>query len=198
MSASPFGERPLVLHRVSSWVVVGGATLGSVALLLDRVAPKWVGNAGAVWFMAGFVAGLAARSRREGMWFGTLGLVTATVVYYALRLATSASFSVVDLVPIPAGWLAIGIATGAVAGWLGARARSERGLWGAPAGAFLGEAAAVMVLRQRVTQAVVEILCASICLWAARSALRRGLVVAASAVPFVALFATWYRLVMWW
>lgn len=184
-------------QRISTLVVLGGTVLGAAAVLLDRVVPRWVGNAGAVWFMAAFLAGLAARSSIEGAKLGTLCLVAATLVYYALRLALYASFSVEDLVPVPAGWLVIGVLTGIVAGWAGARARDRAAWWGPPAGVFVGEAIAVLTLRARVSEFVVETLCACICLWAARSSLTRGLVLALTTVPPVTLFATYYRLVLW-
>ncbi|HEY7874048.1 MAG TPA: DUF6518 family protein [Actinomycetota bacterium] len=194
---TPTADAPLLLERIAAWAVLGGTALGAGAVLLDHVVPKWVGNAGAVWFVAAFLAGLAALSTVEGVKLGTLCLVAATVVYYALRLAIYPFFSVEDLVPVPAGWLVVGIITGVTAGWAGARARDRVAWWGAPAGVFLGEAIAVLGLRARASQFVVETLCGVACLWLARSSLRRGLVVALTTLPPVALFATYYRLVLW-
>jgi hypothetical protein len=70
-------------------------------------------------------------------------------------------------------------------------------MWGAPAGVFLGEAVAILVLRQRVAQAVVEVCCATLCLRLTRGAVKRGLAVAATAIPYVAGFAALYRVALW-
>jgi hypothetical protein len=189
-------QGPLVLQRVSTWVVIGGSVLGCAAMLSDRVAPKWVGNMAAVWFLAGFLAGLTTGDYKRGIRLGILALVAGNLAYYGLRVSVGA-LAPGKLVPVPAGWLAVGVVSGAVSGALGVLARTRPAAWGVPAGAFLGEATTVLVLRQRVGQVVVEVLCAAACLWFARAALPRALVVTATTLPYVAGFAVLYRLVLW-
>jgi hypothetical protein len=106
--------------------------------------------------------------------------------------------SVGDLASVPLWWLVMGAAIGVFSGWLGARSHRFSEAWGAPAGVFLGEAVAVLALRGRVTQALLEVLCALACLGVMNGAYARGVLVAAATVPSVALFAVYYRLVLWW
>ena len=175
---------------------LGGCALGVTARLVDEFAPKWIGNMGAIWFLAGFVAGRLVKLPRLGARAGAICLAVATVAYYALRLVVD-PITIDDLVPIPLWWLVIGTAIGLASGWLGARSHALVETWGAPAGVFLGEAITVLVLRQRVTQAALEICCAVMCLRLTRSAWKRGAVLAATTIPYVAGFAALYRLALW-
>lgn len=178
-------------------VVAGGCALGVFARLADEVAPKWIGNVGAVWFMAGFLAGRLVTRPRLGARAGALCLLIATLAYYALRLALD-SLAIDDLLSIPLWWLAVGTAIGSVSGWFGARSNRFVESWGAPAGVFLGEAVAVLALRGRIAQAAVEACCALPSLYLMKGAWGRGLLLGAATVPTVAVFAVYYRLVLWW
>jgi len=177
-------------------VVAGGCALGVAARVVDELAPKWIGNVGAAWFLAGFLAGRVARLPRLGERAGALCLAVATVAYYALRLVVD-PITVGDLIPIPLWWLIVGAGVGALSGWLGARSHPLVEMWGAPAGVFIGEAIAILVLRQRVAQAVLEVCCAAVCLRLTRGAVKRGVAVAATTVPYVAGFAALYRVALW-
>ena len=169
--------------------------MGFWARLVDRVAPKWVGNVAALWFLAGFVAGRSGRGSPGGVRRGVVCLATANLAYYGLRLALD-PISIGDLLPIPAMWLAVGIVCGAVSGRLGELSYRHVHAWGIPAGVFAGEAVVVIVLRQRFVQAVLELVAAAACLTMARARWPRAAVLAAGTLPFVGWLAGLYRIVL--
>jgi hypothetical protein len=173
---------------------LGGIALGVGARLVDFVFPKWIGNVAAVWFLAGFVAGRAAR-RGTGMMAGIVCLTIATVAYYLLRLAID-PLSLRYLVGVPVMWLVAGVGSGAVSGRLGELSYRHAHAWGVPAGVFAGEAGVVMMLRQRVPQALAELVCAGLCLWRARARWPKATALAAGTVPFVAWLGLLYRIVL--
>lgn len=190
-------EASSVTPELRRWapLVLGGVVLGLSARLVDLVAPKWIGNIAAIWFLAGFVAGRAAWRRGVGAAAGVVCLVVATISYYGLRLAVD-SISLSDLVGIPSMWLVAGIGSGAVSGRLGELSFRHPHAWGVPAGVFAGEAVVVMLLRQRATQAFAETVCALACLWMARSRWPRALALAAGTLPFVGSLAGMYRILL--
>jgi hypothetical protein len=177
--------------------VGAGAALGVAARLVDEIAPRWTGNLGATWFVAAFLAGGLESRPRLGARAGALCLSVATVAYYALRLAID-PIALRQVVPIPLVWLAAGVVTGLAGGAMGARAKEQPAWWGAPAGVFLGEAIAVVLLRGRVAQAVAEAACAAGCVRLMKGAWKRGLILAAATTPATAAFALYYRLVLYW
>ena len=162
---------------------------------MDRIAPKWVGNVAAVWFLAGFLAGRSGRGAPGGLRRGVVCLIAGNVAYYGLRLAVD-PISLADLVPIPALWLCVGIVCGAVAGRLGELSYRYPHAWGIPAGVFAGEAVVVIVLRQRFVQAALEVAAAALCLAMARARWPRAAVLAAGTLPFVGWLAGLYRIVL--
>ena len=174
---------------------LGGIALGLGARVVDFVFPKWIGNVAAVWFLAGFVAGRATRRRGTGALAGVVCLTTATIAYYALRLAID-SISLGHLLGVPSMWLAAGVGSGAVSGRLGELSFRHVHAWGVPAGVFAGEAVVVMVLRQRATQSAAELVCAGLCLWMARARWPRALALAAGTIPFVGWLGLLYRILL--
>lgn len=192
---APSDPRPLLLERTTTWLVLGGCALGFWARLVDRVAPKWVGNVAALWFLAGFMAGRGGRGAPGGIRRGIVCLVAANLAYYGLRLAVD-PISVGDLFPIPALWLCAGIVSGAVSGRLGELSHRHAHAWGIPAGVFVGEAVVVVVLRGRFVQAILELVAAAACLAMARARWPRAAALAAGTVPFVGWLAGLYRIVL--
>jgi hypothetical protein len=177
-------------------LILGGCALGLAARAADGLGPRWIGNVAAAWFLAGFLAGRTVRVPKLGARAGMMCLSIGTGAYYALRLIID-PISLADLAPIPLWWLVVGAGTGFVAGWLGARSHRWEEAWGAPAGVFLGEALAILVLRQRMVQVVIECSCAGACLRLARRRWKRGLALAAASIPYVAGFAAVYRVALW-
>lgn len=188
------GGSQLLLEWTTTWLVVGGCALGFWAVIVDRVAPRWVGNIAALWFLAGFLAGRSTR-RAGGALRGVICLVSATIAYYGLRVATD-SISIEYLAGVPVMWLVAGIASGAVSGRLGQLSYLHPYAWGAPAGVFAGEAIVVMFLRQRLSQAALELVCALACVALARARWQRAVVVAAGTIPVVGWLAGMYRIVL--
>ena len=172
-----------------------GVGLGLSARLVDFVAPKWIGNVAAAWFVAGFLAGRAVRRRGWGAAAGVICLTTATVAYYALRLALD-SITLAYLTGVPTLWLIAGIGSGAVSGRLGELSFKHPHAWGFPAGVFLGEAVVVVFLRQRLVQAGAELLCACVCMWMARARWPKAALLAAGTIPLIGWLATLYRIIL--
>lgn len=174
--------------------VAVGIALGLAARLLDEVAPKWVGNVGAVWFLAGFLVARLERDPRRGAMIGALCLTSACVSYYAWRVSIDGTISARYLATIGLLWLAASIGVGVLSGAAGAASRTIAAAWGIAAGTFAGEAAAVLILSRRVVQAVVEIFIAV--LLVSRAGSRRVLQLAAATTLVVAFIGATYRLAL--
>ena len=181
--------------RTSSRVVVAavGVILGLAARLVDDIAPRWVGNVGAVWFVVAFFAGRRARRPHEGAILGAIALGAATLAYYAYRLFVDGTISTRYLSRVGISWLIAALVVGAIGGWVGAASRTVNPPWGAPAGVLLGEAAAVAYLRQRWVQVIVEVAAAGVILYLAKRRSRTLKLVTAVTAAAVAAFAIVYR-----
>lgn len=175
-------------------VAAAGVGLGLAARLVDDVAPRWVGNVGAVWFLAAFLAGRSRRNPRAGAAMGALCLIAACVSYYAWRVAVDGTISLRYLSTVGLLWLLASVAVGSIGGAFGALSRTISSSWGIPAGVFAGEAAAVLFLRQRWIQVVVEAIVAIVLLGRAR--FPRGVRVAAVTAVLVAAIGVSYRLLL--
>ena len=161
--------------------MIFGGLFGLAARLVDDVAPKWVGNVGAVWFLVGFVIGRRAHRWPEGAVLAALGLATANTAYYLWRYLVDQDASIRYLSRAGIYWLLMATACGLVAGVVGALSTTRPALWGVVAGVCAGEALAVALLREKPTQVAIESLMALICLAPAIRGRTRDVVVAASA-----------------
>lgn len=181
--------------KTSTWLAVAavGAVLGVAARLVDDVAPRWVGNMGAVWFAAAFFAGRRARRPHQGAVLGAVTLLSAAVAYYAFRIFVDETISVRYLSKVGLFWLLAALVVGTAGGWLGALSRTINPPWGTPVGVFLGEAAAVAYLRQRWEQVVAELIAAALILYLAKRRSRTLKLVAATTAVAVAAFGIIYR-----
>ena len=180
------------------WViaVMTGIALGLAARLIDDVAPRWVGNVGAVWFLAGFLLGRGAPRLREGAFLGAAGLILATLTYYAWRLGVDGTISTYYLSSVGAFWLTAAAIAGTASGGLGAASNRRPQPWGIAIGVLIGEAAAVAVLSQRFEQVVVELAGAAAITASSRHRLREHVPVVGVTTTVVALVALGYRLAL--
>ena len=181
--------------KTSKWVAVVavGAVLGLAARLVDDVAPRWVGNVGALWFAAAFFAGRRARRPRDGAILGALILLSATVSYYSFRIFVDETISARYLSRVGVFWLLAALAVGTAGGWLGALSRTVNPPWGTPAGVFLGEAAAVAYLKERWEQVFLEVVAAVVILLLAKRRSRTLKIVLVLTAVGVFAFALVYR-----
>lgn len=166
--------------------------LGLAARLVDGVAPRWVGNVGAVWFVAAFLVGRVQKDRTAGAGAGALCLAVACLSYYAWRVAIDGTISIGYLLSIGAMWLVASVITGVLAGALGSAARTRHHPWGIAAGVLIGEGVAVLVLSGRVVQPVIELAAAAVMLLLG-GMIRRTWFAAAVTAVIVALLAVAYR-----
>jgi Family of unknown function (DUF6518) len=174
-------------------MVVGGS-FGIAARLVDDVAPKWVGNVGAVWFLAGFVVGRRARRWPAGAVLAALGLATANTSYYLWRYLVDQDASMRYLGHAGIYWLVMATGCGLVAGAVGALSTPRPALWGVVAGVCAGEALAVALLREKPAQVAIESLVALVCLGPAVRGRARDVAIAASAgIASVILLGLSYR-----
>ncbi|MDP9067986.1 MAG: DUF6518 family protein [Actinomycetota bacterium] len=136
--------------------VVVGIALGLAARLVDDVAPRWVGNVGAVWFLAGFLVGRRQRSLRKGATAGALCLLTATLAYYAWRIGIDQTISLRYLTRVGLFWLVTAVVVGVISGIAGAKSHRWSLAWGVAIGVLVGEAVAAALLAQRWEQVALE------------------------------------------
>ena len=137
--------------------VVVGICLGIAARWIDDLAPRWVGNVGAVWFLTGFFIGRLERSLRKGARAGAICLVSATLAYYGWRVFFDGNISTRYLTEVGVFWLLAAAVTGVVSGALGAKSHRLLIPWAIAVGVLLGEALAVLLLSQRTEQVIVEV-----------------------------------------
>jgi hypothetical protein len=161
-------------------VVAAGAMLGVAARLVDEIAPRWVGDVGAVWFLTGFLVGRRSSRPATGAAAGALCLVTANTTYYLWRLLIDQNISNRYLTLAGLFWSAMSISCGLVSGFYGTLSVRRPALWGIVAGIFGGEALAVLILSSRLQQVVIEAVIALACLLAAMRGRARDIVVSAS------------------
>jgi hypothetical protein len=166
--------------RLAALSIGGGVLFGVAARLADHTTPKWLGNAGATWFLVAFVVGRVARNFRSGAIAGAVCLATANTAYYLWRLLVDKDISSNYLLRAGFFWLVMSLACGIVAGAVGNESIRRPALWGVAAGVFAGEALAVLILRQRPTQVIVESLVAVLCLAMAIKSRTRDVAMAAS------------------
>ena len=182
--------------RVIAAVVLGGVALGIAARLVDDVAPRWVGDAAAIWVLAGFFVGTLSTSRREGVRLGVTCLFTACGAYYLWRVWVDDRIWADFFLSVGLFWLVASLLVGAAAGYVGAASRRDRWLWGVPAGAFIGEALAIWILERGVVQIGIELGMGLLLFLVARIDLRRAAAVAVVVALTVALVGVGYRLAL--
>ena len=170
-----------------------GLALGIASRLVDSVAPRWVGDAAALWVLAAFWAGRRASSVRTGAMLGLGCLVTACLAYYAWRVWVDGDLWPFFLMSVGVFWVGSSVVAGSVAGYLGVRSRSDVALWGAAAGAFFGEALAVALLRGAWLQAALEVTVGASLLMRGRTRFRSVAAVALAAAVTVAGLGIGYR-----
>ena len=183
-------------NRVLATAVIGGLALGVAARLVDAVAPRWVGDAAAVWVLAGFCAGALSTSRREGVRLGITCLFTACAAYYMWRIWVDDRIWADFLLSVGLFWFVASLLVGAATGYVGSASRRDRWLWGAAAGAFIGEAMAIWILERGIVQVALEIGVGLLLLLIARIDLRRAALVAVVVALTVALVGVGYRLAL--
>jgi hypothetical protein len=189
---TPLLRRSTTTKRLAA-IVLLGILLGVAARLVDDVAPRWVGNMGAVWFLAAFAAGRAGRSLKNGAALGAMTLVAAWVAYYSMRLLVDETISMRYLGRVGIFWLLTSVAVGALAGVIGAASRRAAPPWGIAIGVPLGEAVAVAVRTRRWQQIAAELaLAIALLVWSNRKAAELVRVTLATTVV-VALIAGAYR-----
>lgn len=125
---------------------------------------------------------------------GALCLVAACVSYYAWRVGVDGTISARYLSTVGMGWLVASFLTGVVGGAAGATSRTLASAWGLPAGVFGGEAAAVLLLRQRWIQVVIEAAVAGLLFTRAWG--RKGTAIAIITAIVVAAAAIGYRVLL--
>lgn len=152
-------------------VLAGGLVLGVAGRLIDDVAPRWVGNVGAVWFIAAFISGRLSRRVKESVFLGAATLVAAWASYYAMRLFADGTISISYLGRVGVFWLAASLLVGAAGGLVGTASLRLKAAWGIAIGVPLGEALAVTILSQRWEQVTAETLGAlALLTWSGRRA----------------------------
>lgn len=172
-----------------------GMALGVAARLVDGIAPRWVGNVGAVWFFAAFLVGRMQEDRKAGASGGALCLGVACVTYYAWRVTVDGTISIRYLLSVGAMWLVASVITGVVGGALGSAARTIAHPWGVAAGVLIGEGFAVLLLSRRLVQPAIE-LAAGAALLLLPVGVRRTWFAAAVTSVVVAVVAIAYRLAL--
>ena len=165
---------------VAARTIVVGGLFGIAARLVDYIAPKWVGNVGAVWFLVGFVAGRRSHRGSGGAVLAGLCLATANTTYYLWRYLVDQDASVRYLSRAGIYWLVTATVCGLVAGSVGALSTRRPALWGVTAGVCAGEALAVALLREKPAQVAIEALVAIACLAPAVKSRGRDVAMAAS------------------
>lgn len=176
------------------FAVALGTALGVAARLVDEVAPRWVGNIGAIWFLAAFFAGRPRDQRQRGAIAGALCLATACLTYYAWRVAVDGTISLRYLSTVGLLWLVASLLTGGIGGALGAWSRTSSFPRGVTAGVLAGEAVAVLALSHRLAQPVIELTAAAFFL--TRTHVKQAIAPATATAITVALAATVYRVLL--
>jgi hypothetical protein len=171
-----------------------GVILGLAARLVDDVAPVWVGNVGAVWFMAAFLVGRSQPERGDGARAGVSCLAVACLTYYAWRVSIDGTISTRYLFLVGGAWLVASLVTGVVGGALGSISRTSSSAWAIGAGVLDGEATAVLLLSGRVTQPLLEFAAAGAIL--TRAEVRRHLLLVLATAGVIGLLATIYRFLL--
>lgn len=174
--------------------VAVGVLLGVAARLVDDVAPTWVGNVGAVWFMAAFLVGRWEAERADGARAGASCLAVACLTYYAWRVSVDGTISTRYLLLVGGAWFFASLVTGVVGGALGSMSQSSSSPWAIAAGVLVGEAAAVLLLSGRLTQPLLELVAAGAIV--PRLEIRRHLLLVLATAVIVALLAATYRLLL--
>jgi len=174
--------------------IAAGVLLGVAARLVDDVAPTWVGNIGAVWFMAAFLVGRSHPKRGDGARAGASCLALACLTYYAWRVSVDGTISTRYLALVGGAWLITSLVTGVVGGALGSMSTGSAKAWAIAAGVLVGEAAAVLLLSGRVTQPLLDLATAGVILRRAEG--RRHLALVLATAVIIALLATIYRFVL--
>lgn len=176
--------------------MVVGIVLGLGARLVDDVAARWVGNIGAVWFLAAFFVGRSQRSLRQGASAGALSLVSATLMYYAWRVIIDGTISTRYLFQVGVFWLLAGAVTGAVSGAVGAKSHRWSLAWGVAIGVLVGEAAAVVLLSQRMEQIALELAAAIVLFFYSKRRLTKILPSAVATAMVVTFGVYLYRIAL--
>ena len=174
------GREGLRVAWLTSLDIGCGVLFGAGIRLLDNVAPRWVGDVGAVWFLVGFLVGRRAFKPPLGAAAAALCLVTANVTYYVWRLVIDQNISTRYLTLAGLFWSAMSIGCGLVSGYYGSLSRHRPALWGIVAGIFGGEALAVLIVSGRMPQVLIETTIALACLMVAIRGRARDVVVSAS------------------
>jgi hypothetical protein len=174
--------------------LAAGVLLGLAARLVDEVAPTWVGNVGAVWFMAAFLVGRSHPNRVEGARAGVACLALACLTYYAWRVSVDGTISTRYLFLVGGAWLVASLVTGVVGGALGSMSTTSASAWAIAAGVLVGEATAVLVLSGRLAQPLYELAAA----WAVsmKPEVRRHFALVLGTAAVIALLATIYRFML--
>ena len=186
--------RPYVQPVYTLFPVGLGIALGVAARLVDAVAPRWVGNIGAIWFLAAFLAGRTREQRQSGGIAGSLCLATACLTYYAWRVVVDGTISVRYLSTIGLLWLIASLLTGGIGGALGAWSRTSSFPRGVTAGVLAGEAVAVLALSHRLAQPLIELTAAALVL--TRTHVKQTIAPATATAITVGLAATLYRVLL--
>ena len=184
----------MMSQRALVVAVVGGLVLGAGSRLTDHVAPRWVGDAAAVWVLAAFCAGALVTSRRDGARLGVTCLFTACATYYLWRVWVDERIWAEFLMFAGVFWFVASLLVGAAAGYAGAASRRDRALWGVVAGAFIGEALALWILGKDQVQIALELGVGLALFFIARIDLRRTAMVAVAVALTVAFLGVGYRL----
>lgn len=99
--------------------MVGGALLGAVSRYEEASPGFGIGvSTSTTWLAAAFVAGLAGTTRDNSAGYGALTLSCANAAYYLRGI-----YGPVEK------WLVLGVAGGAVFGWLGGVCRNSTPPW---------------------------------------------------------------------
>ena len=173
--------------------VITGVMLGAASRIVDLLGARWIGDAAALWLLAAFLIGTRSPEPRRGATSGLSCLVMATFTYYGWRATIDANISNRYLMTVGVFWLISAIVLGAAAGWTGSRSRNEPRFWGLPAGAFLGEAVAIALLRQRLVQVVLELLATALLVSRTRRQAPAGILLALIVGGLIAVIALLYR-----
>lgn len=187
-------RRPYVQRVYTLFPVALGIALGIAARLVDHVAPRWVGNIGAIWLLAAFLAGRRRHQRRNGAIDGAICLATACFTYYAWRVAVDRTISMRYLSTVGLLWLITSLLTGGIGGGLGTWSRTSSVTGGVTAGVLAGEAVAVLALSHRLAQPLIELTAAVIFL--TRTNIKHAIAPAAATATTVALAASAYRVLL--
>ena len=175
-------------------VIVAGVLLGACARAVDLAFPRWVGDMAAIWVLVPFLVGRRSDNRRKASVQGAVCLVLASLTYYAWRASIDGSISSEYLLSVGVLWTLLAVVTGAVSGGAGWSSEGSPRWWGLVTGAFVGEAVAVLILRERALQVGLEFVTGLAFLLAARRELLKAVAVAAAASLVLGLVAGGFRL----